>query len=232
MKYLDFIPLHPVELYKEDLIELEQLFLRNLEDENLHVDVTVDLEHKASGKGFHSLEEVFKHEVPNNTKEFTLIANELDDDNKIVKGMRTTLSSHGLVTYRHYSDREEDKEWFAKVGKELRQFFRHRRPWYWFISELIVMLSVIPFLVTALCFYPFIVKTGNSSLLVFPAMLLIFGIIQLTLGLSQKVYPRAKVYLKSRTEAKKGIEIPMIILAIIILIIGIGGSIISIIPVV
>ena len=106
-------------------------------------------------------------------------------------------------------------------------------PWYYVVSSFFITLTAVIFSGSLSLFLSIYFRQAYSVILILLGLyLLIFGIIQLTLGLSQKIYPRAKIYLKSRSEAKKGIEIPMIILAIIILIIGIGGSIISIIPVV
>lgn len=204
MKNFTLIPLHPVALYKSDLLELQQLFRENLDPEKTEFDITVDLDNEQSGKHYSSLDEVFQQNVPNITKEFVMIANEKDDDGNIVRGMRTTLTK-SLVSYRYFA--EDDKAWHEKTGKKMSAFFKSKKPWYWAFSMGIVQLSVVSML-AALFSWPFLSKVDSSYTSSLPIVLVAMAFVLLLLGLTGKVFPTRKVHLVPRQEAKKGFEAP------------------------
>lgn len=217
-EHFGFEMLHPIVLHKEDLLELEGIFKRNLNCKKKDFNITVGLEHHHSAKNFHSLTEIYEHETPDKTDEFILLANETDEKDEVIRGMRTTLTKN-LVSYRFFGP---DKDWFDQVAKELKLFYQARRPWYAPISIMITQFGIIS-LIIALFTSVVLSEANNVILSNLPLLAAAYGVAVLVLGLTGKVFAYNAIHLRPKAESKKGFELPVFIVGIIIL----GGAIVS-----
>jgi len=117
------VDVHPVVLYKKDIIELIT-FLMDCE-ENQKVGIAIKFGYKGLTKTLTSIEDLRNFSKEDPTGDLS-IAVRTRDDAGIINGITLTMYN-GYVSYKIYSKSET---WFLGKISQLDNFFKKNKPWY------------------------------------------------------------------------------------------------------
>ena len=213
---------HPLRLYKEDLLELEQVLKQDMtiKGDSFCTSVTVD-DPKVSAKRFHSFADILDHTHVKQARALTVDAREPDDTHQIDKHVQFMLNET-LVDYRIHC---HDEQWFNAKAEQLNEFFKTRKPWYGLFSKIFPVIANVMIIISLLLLVP-VLRTGDHLPLIFPGLLFAYALVLMVLGFNRIVFPYARVYLISREQAaaEREYEKPMLWAGALVLAISVGGA--------
>src|SRR4030042_6046050 len=217
-EYSKIIKVHPVLLYKDDLIELEKIFISGLlpKEGDLEIIITEDDSH-IDGKSFM---ELFSQPQPKQTDTLE-IRGYGRSDNEIIKSISVNFYSDG--TYCHVFSIEET--WFLGIISKLKSFFIKRKPWYaWLNVSMPYLLGIFSglSLITFIWGYSVGLRWSLVFVLFFFISIIIIGV----LSLQEKLFPHVKIIFSQKTNHKLNYELIAIILNMAILLATIASIVI------
>jgi hypothetical protein len=200
MAFSKYSDLDPVVMYKEDLLELEQLFRKFVTctgcDFVIHAKVAG---HDISAEPYHSLESVVQSRFPAHVDQLDYTAREVSAGEKIVKLARVNLDMHsGDVRIYH----ETDQDWVTSASKEFNAFFKRKKPWYAGVKRVLAPLFNISMVFSLMMVAPALL-TGKYWMLVFPLTFLASSLVMLILGLRDLVLPYSRICLYPTAEDQR-----------------------------
>jgi hypothetical protein len=200
MAFSKYSDLDPVVLFKDDLLELEQLFRKFVTctgcDFIIHAKVQG---HDISAEPFHSLESIVQAKFPAHVDQLDFNAREVSEEGRIVKYVRVLLDvKSGDVRFHH----ESDQDWVASASKEFVAFFRARRPWYAGVKRVLAPLYNISMVFALMMAAPPLLS-GRYWMLIFPIVFLVYSLNMLILGLKDRLFPYSRIGLYSAAEDQR-----------------------------
>ncbi len=201
----------PSLLYKQDLLELENIFTDSKEHTN---DKTrIQLIHKDEHFEANSLQDLFAYQnLPASVDTFTIDRKgwiKINGQNEIDRGIHLSMA-HNHISCQIYA---YDEDWYRGKLERIRTFFKQRKPWYSLLNKIspaFLGISIIPLLYSL-----YLLKSQNYFLSIAPSILFVFLLFAFILVYQQKIFPYVKIVLKEKTKLKIGFnEISTVIITI------------------
>lgn len=219
--------LAPSLMYKEDLFALESLLRGLVPSKGYDFQIRgIEHGHELSCKPYHCLDELFSEKnLPQQLDQLTIDTREVSEEGVLLHSTRIHLDKR-VSDIQLFC--EHDEEWLENISAKLKEFFKPRRPWYWYLG-----LSVPPVfnlsLGLALLMTAFIIVTKVNQALIFPLILVFSGGIYMALGVARVIFRHARICLFEREEERRpNFELLAIVNHLTILLTSIAGTVIMI----
>lgn len=212
------IDVHPVVLYKNDLIELLQILTACEPPQK--VDLSVQFGYEGLKQTFNTIDEIKEFIRDDPTNEFSVNVQVRDENQKIINGLVLSMY-HNFINYQIYS---ENEAWFLGRTAQLTNFFRKRKPWYSVLNRAIPFSGPL-LTIGGLLFGIFALKTGNvlSSLSAFCFTILMTII--MVFSYKGKLFPYVRIHPYDKRKRALTYEVVSLLIAILTLLATVIGSI-------
>ena len=210
-EYRKIVRVHPLVLYKDDLIELQRILNTGFSPKERDLSVAIGTEDaKLSANSF---EELFSQQLPKQTDDLDITVYGRPDGVEITKSIHLTFY-HNYIQYHLFGI---DETWFLGMISQLKNFFAKRKPWYARLK------ASLPFLIGMFIWSsPLVAVWGYIAKLPWVALLASVFFISVImigwLGFKQKLFPSVRIFFSQRTKQKLSYEVIVIILDLAILI--------------
>jgi hypothetical protein len=193
-EFREIVKLGPVLLRRDDLASLEQLLLDGV-SLNPNYPPAFGIEDGPRRFTAHSMTELLQKTPPRSYGNFTATLNSWDEKKDIDSGIILTLNKN----YGNFQLFARNETLFLGKKQQLVQFFRDRRPWYGWITQMMPFAGA-PVAITALFFSAALFSQGR---LVASGLSLVLGLTtgaMLWLAFQNRMFPYIRVML---TEPQK-----------------------------
>lgn len=210
-EYRKYGNLNPVILYKEDLLELEEMSRKDTATRK--EDFNISLTDNDTSYKFSSFEDLFCEKEISKINSITITVVGWSVDNKIEKHIYLNINPSSIS----YDISSTNEIWNLGKIAQINAFFKKRKLWYSFITKYLLYFLV------ATC--SALMGIGNQVTIpirfVIPAFIyLIVSIFIAILCISHKIFRYTTIYLCSKNKTKIDANIILIVLTLIATIIG------------
>lgn len=216
-EYRNLVPVEPVLMYREDLLDLYSL-LEAQSDEEKQVEITYKSnEENIKITDIDSLISI-SDMPPTDYLDFTV---RIWKDRNIISGLSVSFNRNN-ISYQLHSVYET---WFLGTDSKLRKFFRKKRPWYWPIQKFTPFVSPIV-IIFSFQYASSLIKDGKRIEGMFW-----FGITAVLVAITlliffQRIFPFVWISLSGRNDRKISYEKYTFIVSVLALVVAIVSGLV------
>lgn len=217
-EWIKNIDVHPVVLYKNDVIELVRILTEC--DENRSCDLSIKFKYEELQQTLSCIEELekFSKDIPTDSlaiKVFTM-----DKNNNNVNCILANMSRN----YINYGISSDNESWILGKIAQLTRFFKKRKPWYSLITKVIPYVG-LTLVYGGLYFSIFSIKSdAKLSAGIGVSLTILMGIISY-FSFKGKLFPYVRIYPSNIRKRIFTRELGVFIIMILTLMVSIVGSI-------